>query len=220
VLLIAVLAAASLLAPIEQAHVHTTVSLQKHVTFGAWFASIAAGVLLAWLSTLWADRPRWSPLWRWAPVIALVAPMAVVGHAQAVSLHDQWANSTQFINLIRPYEGAFGKMALSDDSDIPRYYLGYNANPQHWQSTYFLGYIDPRTGHYLEGNPAYSDAIKHDAFGLVALSFETQKYTDDAILQAIRANPHYNYLGSVVTKTGYGEQRIQVWIDRHPVTSS
>src|ERR1019366_1371429 len=46
----AVLAAAALLAPAEQARLHTTVSLQKHVVFGAWFAAIVAGYAMARLS--------------------------------------------------------------------------------------------------------------------------------------------------------------------------
>ena len=41
--LLAVLAAAALLGPIEQALLHTTDSLNKHVGLGAWFAAIAAG---------------------------------------------------------------------------------------------------------------------------------------------------------------------------------
>ena len=43
----AILAAAALLVPAEQARLHTTVSLQKHVVFGAWFAAIAAGYAMA-----------------------------------------------------------------------------------------------------------------------------------------------------------------------------
>ena len=41
--LLTLLAAAALLVPAEQASIHTTASLNKHVAFGAWFAAIAAG---------------------------------------------------------------------------------------------------------------------------------------------------------------------------------
>ena len=41
--LLAVLTAAALLGPLEQAHLHTLASLNKHVGLGAWFAAIAAG---------------------------------------------------------------------------------------------------------------------------------------------------------------------------------
>ena len=41
--LLAVLTIAALLGPLEQAQLHTTASLNKHVGLGAWFAAIAAG---------------------------------------------------------------------------------------------------------------------------------------------------------------------------------
>ena len=34
---------AAVLGPLEQASLHTTASLNKHVDLGAWFAAIAAG---------------------------------------------------------------------------------------------------------------------------------------------------------------------------------
>src|SRR6266487_2035335 len=49
--LVAALAATALLVPAEQARIATTVSLNKHVDFGAWFACIAAGYALSCLAT-------------------------------------------------------------------------------------------------------------------------------------------------------------------------
>src|SRR6202011_5425604 len=49
---LAVLAVAILLVPANQARIHTAISLNKHVTFGAWFGAIAAG----WLLTRFARR--------------------------------------------------------------------------------------------------------------------------------------------------------------------
>ena len=63
-ILVPVLAAAGLLVPAEQARLHTAVSLQKHVVFGAWFAAIAAGYAMARLS-------RVDHGYGWAPVMAL-----------------------------------------------------------------------------------------------------------------------------------------------------
>ena len=82
-LLPAVLAAAALLVPAEQARLHTTVSLQKHVVFGAWFAAIAAGYAMARLS-------RVDPGHGWAPVMALpIAASTLFGSmGQAASLYQ------------------------------------------------------------------------------------------------------------------------------------
>ena len=41
--LLAILTLAAILGPLEQARLHTTASLDKHVGLGAWFAAIAAG---------------------------------------------------------------------------------------------------------------------------------------------------------------------------------
>ena len=56
-LLLAVLALSALLAPADQARIQTTVSLNKHVDFGAWFAAIAAGYLLSTACSQEAGRP-------------------------------------------------------------------------------------------------------------------------------------------------------------------
>ena len=50
--MLAILAAAIFLVPAEQARIETTVSLHKHVAFGAWFASMAVGYLFARLSVV------------------------------------------------------------------------------------------------------------------------------------------------------------------------
>ena len=95
-LLVPVLAAAGLLAPAEQARLHTAVSLQKHVVFGAWFAAIAAGYAMARLS-------RVDHGYGWAPVMALpIAASTLFGSmGQAASLFAVWPNSADAVTLIR-----------------------------------------------------------------------------------------------------------------------
>ena len=91
-LLVPVLAAAGLLAPAEQARLHTTVSLPKHVVFGAWFAAIAAGYAMARLS-------RVDHGYGWAPVMALpIAASTLFGSmGQAASLFAVWPNSAEAV---------------------------------------------------------------------------------------------------------------------------
>ena len=52
------LAGAEFLAPAEQARIHTLTSLFKHVGYGAWFACVMAGYLLAELPSLLARLAR------------------------------------------------------------------------------------------------------------------------------------------------------------------
>ena len=87
-LLPAVLAAAALIAPAVQAWLHTTVSLQKHVVFGAWFAAVAAGYGMARLS-------RVDPGRGWAAVMALpIAASTLFGSmGQAAAMYKVWPDS-------------------------------------------------------------------------------------------------------------------------------
>ena len=53
-----VLAVAILLAPLNQARIHTTTSLTKHVDFGAWFGAIVAGSLVSRFGQARAGKAR------------------------------------------------------------------------------------------------------------------------------------------------------------------
>jgi hypothetical protein len=77
-----VLAAAGLLAPLNEARIHTLISLGKHVGFGAWFAAIAAGYAVSCaLSWLAARFPRRALLA--GSCAALAVPLLGVGAVQA-----------------------------------------------------------------------------------------------------------------------------------------
>src|SRR5215470_12123630 len=72
--LLAVLAAAGLAGPLEQAHLHTLASLNKHVGLGAWFAAIAAGCAVSKVIDA-APAGRMRTVTLGACVLALVFPL-------------------------------------------------------------------------------------------------------------------------------------------------
>ena len=114
----AVLAGAVLLAPAVQARLHTTVGLQKHVVFGAWFAAIAAGYAMARLS-------RVDPGRGWAAVMALpiVASTLFGSMGQARSLYEVWPNSADAVSVLRSAVQAHPGNYLAEDYDVEAYYL-------------------------------------------------------------------------------------------------
>jgi hypothetical protein len=197
-LLPAVLAAAALLAPAEQARLHTTVSLQKHVVFGAWFAAIAAGYAMA----------RWSrvdPGRGWAPVMALpIAAATLFGSmGQAAALFEVWPNSAGAVSVlrsaIRSHPGAY----LAEDYDVEAYYLRTEVPWQRWSSTYYFSYpgVSP-------GAPSYQAAISGHRFSLVILDFGDTAATDSQITADMRhAGGYY-----VLARAG----RFTVWAWRMP----
>ena len=86
--LLAVMAAAGMLAPLEQARIHTITSLHKHVDFGAWLAAPAAGYALAQLSRI--SKRRVVSIAAAGLVATAVVPVGAIGSAQAEKLFRAW----------------------------------------------------------------------------------------------------------------------------------
>ena len=98
--LLAVLAVAALLGPLEQASLHTSASLNKHTDLGAWFAAIAAGYAAdAFIAAAPAGRSRL--LTTAGCVLALAFP-AFFGFTQSWTFATAWPNSASFVAIFRP----------------------------------------------------------------------------------------------------------------------
>jgi 4-amino-4-deoxy-L-arabinose transferase-like glycosyltransferase len=198
-LLPAVLAAAALLVPAEQARLHTTVSLQKHVVFGAWFAAIAAGYAMARLS-------RVDPGRGWAPVMALpIAAATLFGSmGQAASFFKVWPNAAGVVDVLRTAIHSHPGNFLAEDYDVEAYYLRAEAPWQRWSSTYYFRYqgLPP-------GETSYEAAIARHYFSLVILDFGDTTATDTQITADMgHAGGYY-----VLAHAG----RFTIWAARRPV---
>ncbi len=193
-----VLLAAALLAPAEQARLHTTVSLQKHVVFGAWFAAIAAGYAMARFS-------RVDPGRGWAAVLAIpIAASTLFGSmGQAASLYRVWPDSASLIGILHSAIGSHPGDYLAEDYDVEAYYLRAEVPWPRWSSTYYLSYPGA-----LPGAPSYQAAISSHFFSLVILDFEDTAATDDQITADMRhAGGYY-----VLARTG----PYTIWASRSP----
>jgi 4-amino-4-deoxy-L-arabinose transferase-like glycosyltransferase len=183
-LLLAVLAFAALLAPAEQARLHTTVSLQKHVVFGAWFAAIAAGYAMARLS-------RVDPGHGWAPVMALpIAASTLFGSmGQAASLNKVWPNAADAVSVLRVAIRSHPGNYLAEDYDVEAYYLRAQVPWQRWSNTYYFRYQEG-----LPGEPSYEAAIDSHFFSLVILDFGDTATTDIQIAADMNRAGGYHVL--------------------------
>ncbi len=184
-LLPVVLAAAALLVPAEQARLHTAVSLQKHVVFGAWFAAIAAGYAMARMS-------RVDPGRGWAPVMALpIAAATLFGSmGQAASLFKVWPNAGGVVSLLRSAIRSHPGNYLAEDYDVEAYYLGAEAPWPRWSSTYYFRYQNAPAG-----ESSYASAIDRHYFSLVILDFGDTEAVDTKITADMRAAGGYYVLG-------------------------
>jgi hypothetical protein len=198
-LLVPFLAAAGLLAPAEQARLHTVVSLQKHVVFGAWFASIAAGYAMARLS-------RVDHGYGWAPVMALpIAASTLFGSmGQAASLFGVWPNSADAVALLRAEIGLHPGNYLAEDYDVEAYYLRAEVPWHRWFSTYHFSYPGAPTG-----AASYRAAIDRHYFSLVILSFGDTAAVDRRITADMRHAGGYYVLARPGRFTVWASQKSQ-----------
>jgi 4-amino-4-deoxy-L-arabinose transferase-like glycosyltransferase len=200
-LLPAVLAGAALLVPAEQARLHTTVSLQKHVVFGAWFAAIAAGYALARLS-------RVDPGRGWAAVMAIpIAASTLFGSmGQAASLYRVWPSSAAVVADLRAAVRSHPGHYLAEDYDVEAYYLRADVPWWRWSSTYYFSY----PGH-SPGAPSYQAAIGSHYFSVVLLDFGDTRATDFQITADMRRAGGYRVLARAGAFT--------IWAWREPRSS-
>ena len=196
--LLAVLFAAAVIGPLEQAHLHSVASLYRHIGLGSWFAAIAAGYAVDRFITA-ASAGRTRALTAGACVIALVFP-AGVAFSQSWSLSTNWANASSFIAIFRPLADHSTGPMLVEDPSIAEYYLPAGAQWQRWSSTRNIvltggvntGNPSPAAGIAGAGDPdIYAQYIKAGYFTLVALNFTDTTGLDQQIVADLRRNPHY-----------------------------
>ena len=133
--LLAVLAAAAILGPAEQAWLHTAALLNEHVGLGAWFAAIAAGYAAdRFVAPVPAGREQ--ALMSAACVIALAFPV-YLGAVQSWAFATNWPNATAFIAVLRPAgrprERAAARGGPLDGQVLPAVRAGVAALVQHPQ---------------------------------------------------------------------------------------
>jgi hypothetical protein len=189
--LLRVLALSVVLVPIEQARIDTTVSLHKHVVFGAWFAAMAAGYVLAKFSVV--DKTR-----GWMAVVTI--PILVFALVQSVpqetSLYLKWINLSAFTarwpSLSARYPGYYL-------ADVDVYHvLGYYAKGQlAWSQVESPQGLDP---HPQNGFPVTRAGIANHTFSLVLVNVsKNSSYAryDQAVITAMKQDGGYRMVARV-----------------------
>jgi putative flippase GtrA len=214
VAVVALLAVSGVLAPLNQARIHTTTSLSKHVDFGAWFVAVAAGYLIAQLARIgW----RWRAGWVLGGAAAMLAAAAVLvpagafGGTQSGDFFQSWPNSAQMTyhlqSLVQEHQGHY----LTEDYDVPAYYLEDQVRWNQWSDTWFFSYRPPGSARTLTGLPAYQAAIQQHYFALVILDFGDTAQTDQAITADIRQAGTYRVIAELPYWDKFGVGQFTVW---------
>ena len=203
--LLALLAAAALLVPLEQASLHTAASLDKHVDLGIWFAAIAAGYAAD--KFIAAAPARWVSVTCGACVVALALPLSL-GLSQSRQFSTDWPNSGSFVAILRPLVSHGSGRLLVEDPSIAEYYLSAGRQWQRWSSTRNIvlpsgastgGPTDGVTGD--GASDAFARFIGRGYFSLVALNFADTTALDHAIRADLRAS-NYQIIQVVPYGTG------------------
>ena len=204
----ALLAGTAFLAPLYQAHLHTDVSLHKHIGFGLFFAAPVAGLGLARLVGDHFHRPQVG--------VALWSLALVLGMAQSQNLYEAWPPAAPLVRAISPYLQPRAKY-LVEAPEVPIYYLEgrADAQPSQFWSTYSITYVDSK-GSTLTGNAGFQAAIGAGIFRLVAYDGGTTPATDAVIAKALAASRDYRLATVVREHDSSGPVQFYIWVKGLP----
>lgn len=197
--LLALLAGAALVVPLDQAIIHTTASLNKHVAAGAWFAAIAAGYAVDKLVAA-APAGNMRAVTCGAFVIALVFPVSL-GAGQSHDFATAWPNSSAFVTIMRPLADHTTGRLLVEDPSLAEYYLPAGSQWMRWSSTRNIvtpsgsptGGPSNAAGVVGAGNAGtFALYIAHNYFSVVALNFADTTSLDHSIAADLNRNRHYH----------------------------
>ena len=202
------LAVAGLLAPLNQARLHTDVSLIKHTDYGAWFAAILAGYVTSKLMTgNWPSRAIAA-----AAIVASIACSAAVGYPQAQGFYYGWPNATRVLAIARPMiKKTHGPLLLQNPA-IFEYYLkiGYQWKEITGQNSIRLPSgrtidIAPVGSHGIPG--PYLAFVRSGYFKVIALNDYGRDPYDGPVIRAISSDPAYVEVG----RTPWQDGNFIVW---------
>jgi hypothetical protein len=212
-LTLGLLLAAGLLAPANQLRIHTLLSLAKHVDFGASFAAIPAGFLLAKLvgvlgGDFQANRVRHALSAGLVAVLALV-PLNFAGVRVATGLHNAWPSSSTLIAALKPLVHKGTDKYLVEDYYVPAYYLP-SISASQWHDTYSASYYNATTRIQLTGVPAFQAAILAHQYKVIVIDYADTTAIDNAITGTI-AKAKYRQVAKVPVTYGAHTITYTIW---------
>jgi hypothetical protein len=212
--LLALLTAAALVVPLEQARLHTLDSLSKHVDIGIWFAAIAAGYA-ADMFIAAAPTLRQRTLTATAMAIALAFPLTL-GTQQSRSMATAWPTAYSFTAILRPLITGNNGRLLVEDPSIAEYYLAAGRHWQRWSSTRNIvlpsgaSTAGPTAAGGVTGSGnagTFAEFITKGYFSLVALNYADTTPLDHQITADLKRNHNYQRIEVIP----YGSGTYVIW---------
>jgi hypothetical protein len=195
------LTSAALLAPAYQIHLHTGVSLHKHIGYGLLFAAPMAGVGLTRVVGAHFRNPQIG--------IVIWVTLLVLGMSQSQTRYEVWPNSRPVVTALQAQLQPNGRY-LAESKWVAMYYLRTRTRPDQWTSTDTITYTDS-AGRRLTGEPAYSSAISAGYFDVVELD-GTETPSLDRMLTAELQNSRYRLLARLPYNAGGAKRTYDIWV--------
>ncbi|MGW5606873.1 glycosyltransferase family 39 protein [Streptomyces sp. NPDC003753] len=199
----ALLTGTALLAPAYQIHLHTQVSLFKHVGFGLLFAAPMAGLGLARLVGPHFRHPQLGIM-----LYVLTLVFGMVQAQQAYSFPDS-SQMTAYLRTMVDHKGRY----LAEEQEVPAYYLRDVTGWKQWQNTYFMDYRD-KAGKQYTGPDAYRQAVRDGWFDVIVMHGNVTPDTYRAVQAGLKGNTHYRLAAVFPYTTSSGESAYRVWVKR------
>ena len=199
-----VLTGTALLAPLYQWHLHTDVSLQKHIGFGLLFAAPLAGTGLARITGDHFRRAQFGIL-----VWGLALTM---GMTQATELFHGWPNSRGLVSKLAA-DASPGAHYLIEAAEVPIYYLRKDpdAQPSQFTTTYNITYVGEH-GQVSTGTAGFLAAIRAGYFKVIAYNYASTPATDAVLARALQADPRYLLAAAIPEPVAGGTLTYYIWV--------
>jgi hypothetical protein len=151
--------------PLAQLQEQTGWSLDKHVAYGIWFASMAAGYALGAAFTAVAAGHR-----RYAAAAAAVVVLAYPGYSAWqsawISFHG-WANSASYVAAIKPLLATTPGTVYTDDTYLAQYYTPEGHDWSRWSVP--RGFPSLATPGVSQAT--WDAAVRSSGFGVIVLFY-------------------------------------------------
>lgn len=202
-----VLTVALVLAPLEEARIHTTTSLYKHVVFGGLFGTIIAGYALAKATEVNNAKG-------WRVGVAAVVFCGLVGFGQASDMFGYWPSSPKMIQTVSRLVAGSPGAILTDEWSVIRYYLyknGYSVD-----NTNVYTFSDPVISMYTEPTGlfrGYANAIRSNRFEVAEIDLTSGKLSqgDKIILTALQSASGYRLSARIPWTDAYNHGWFEIW---------
>jgi hypothetical protein len=206
-----VLAGAAFASALLQARLHTPVglALYQDAGFAAWFASAAAGRLLAYLFV--PGRRRFAPAFGRGIAILAVLVSAGIGVVTSVPQYLGWPDSNPATAELAQFVRPDGKY-LAEDYYQYAFTLRGSISSSQWSDTSSFDYRVPGTRKLLRNDSAYAAAIKDAYFTVIALDFQDTLGTDEAIERDIKKYGDYRIAATIPFTTSAVSGQYRIWV--------